>query len=338
VKHFTLLFFVCSFLLLVCCGGGGAGVQSASNDIVFDAERNGNYDIFTVAANGQNEKNLTNSVGNENWPKWSSDGKKIAYSGDKTGKSEIYIMNSDGSGTEQLTFNGSYSHPKFSPLGDTILTVRTLPPGTDGSGLFLINLKSKQVLNVTPQNKNVVHADWSPSGKEVVFIHGTGTGLECYRMKYDSLNESFTDVKFVSETSEFNVSYSGDERWMLISKQSSLSGFSLDLHILNFDAGSSVRLPNIGVDSGPKFSSRNYVAIFRNNTNNVNKLYKWELGSSDFTLLAGDMEIGNYFWNKDASKIFVTATAESTWFGYVMDSMGKNIVRVCKEPNSVDWK
>jgi len=64
-------------------------------------------EIFTVPAKHGNTRNLTNSSGiHERNPKWSPDGKWIAFISDKTGRDEIYIIPQDGSKEAiQLTKN-----------------------------------------------------------------------------------------------------------------------------------------------------------------------------------------------------------------------------------------
>lgn len=64
-------------------------------------------EIFTVPAKHGNTRNLTNSSGiHERNPRWSPDGKWIAFISDKTGRDEIYIVPQDGSKEPiQLTKN-----------------------------------------------------------------------------------------------------------------------------------------------------------------------------------------------------------------------------------------
>jgi tricorn protease len=58
---------------------------------------NARGDIFTVPAKYGNIRNLTHSSGiHERNPKWSPDGKWIAYISDRSGENEIYIQNQDG--------------------------------------------------------------------------------------------------------------------------------------------------------------------------------------------------------------------------------------------------
>jgi tricorn protease len=82
-------------------------------------------ELFTVPAKNGPTRNLTNTSGiHERSPKWSPDGKKIAFIGDATGEDEIYLIDQDGSGTpRQLTRDAdTYKYDlAWSPDGKRIL-------------------------------------------------------------------------------------------------------------------------------------------------------------------------------------------------------------------------
>jgi tricorn protease len=82
-------------------------------------------DLFTVPVKYGNTRNLTMTPGvHERNPKWSPDGRTIAFISDKSGMEEIWLMNQDGSGApQQLTTGGdTYKYAlRWSPDGTKIL-------------------------------------------------------------------------------------------------------------------------------------------------------------------------------------------------------------------------
>jgi Tol biopolymer transport system component len=53
--------------------------------------------------------------GNNMFPQWSHDGKKIVFTSDRDGDPEIYTMNADGSNPVRVTYApGRDAHPYFS--------------------------------------------------------------------------------------------------------------------------------------------------------------------------------------------------------------------------------
>ncbi|MCZ7555082.1 MAG: S41 family peptidase [Bacteroidia bacterium] len=61
-------------------------------------------DIYTVSANGGTARQLTSHEGQELFPKFSPDGKWIAFSAEYSGSRQIYVMPSEGGTPRQLTW------------------------------------------------------------------------------------------------------------------------------------------------------------------------------------------------------------------------------------------
>jgi len=92
--------------------------------LAYCAERNGEYDIYTIPATGGNEQRLTNAKGLDDGPDYTVDGTYIYFNSVRTGKMKIWRMKSDGSGQEQVTFdeyNDWFAHP--SPDGKWLVFV-----------------------------------------------------------------------------------------------------------------------------------------------------------------------------------------------------------------------
>ena len=55
-------------------------------------------------ADGTGERRLTRDAAVDEWPTWSPDGGRIAFTrGVSSSRSEIYVMKADGSGQTQVT-------------------------------------------------------------------------------------------------------------------------------------------------------------------------------------------------------------------------------------------
>jgi Tol biopolymer transport system component len=73
--------------------------------IAFCSDRDGNWEIYVMDADGRNETNLTSNPAHDMDPTWSPDGEKIAFTSDRDGNDEIYVMNADGTHQMNLTSN-----------------------------------------------------------------------------------------------------------------------------------------------------------------------------------------------------------------------------------------
>jgi dipeptidyl aminopeptidase/acylaminoacyl peptidase len=81
--------------------GGGAG------EIAFASDRDGNPEIYVMAADGSHLRNLTQNSASDLWPVWSPDGSQIAFMSNRDGNWEVYVMDADGSNPRNLTQNSA---------------------------------------------------------------------------------------------------------------------------------------------------------------------------------------------------------------------------------------
>src|SRR6266542_3810724 len=65
--------------------------------IAFASNRDGNWEIYAMNADGSGQTDLTNNLANDTQPAWSADGQKLDFTSDRDGNEEIYVMNTDGS-------------------------------------------------------------------------------------------------------------------------------------------------------------------------------------------------------------------------------------------------
>src|SRR5215217_8978806 len=90
--------------------------------IAFSSNRNaGNFDIYTMYADGSSQKRLTKKAAYDLQPAWSPDGKKIAFTSSRGGDDEIFVMKARPEGTKNrpknLTKNDDGdSSPDWQPL------------------------------------------------------------------------------------------------------------------------------------------------------------------------------------------------------------------------------
>lgn len=100
--------------------------------LAYCAERNGEFDIYTIPADGGAEQRLTTAPGLDDGPDYSPDGKYIYFNSDRTGRMQIWRMKPDGSEQEQITsdeYNNWFPHP--SPDGKYVVFL-SYPPDVKG--------------------------------------------------------------------------------------------------------------------------------------------------------------------------------------------------------------
>src|SRR5207247_2360034 len=120
IRHTAVLASVIVCVLAL-ASSAHATFPGANGKIAFGTHRDGNYEIYTMNADGSSQTRLTNNAASDEEPAWSPDGAKIAFATDREGRGEIYTMNADGTSQTNITNNpGDDGGPAWSPDGTKI--------------------------------------------------------------------------------------------------------------------------------------------------------------------------------------------------------------------------
>jgi Tol biopolymer transport system component len=111
---------------------------------------------------------------------WSPDGRKIAFTG--VDKPGMYVMNADGSGQRRLN-TANFGRATWSPDGQKILFVRARL-GTRGkvSDIYVMNADGSGQHRLTQRGHG---ARWSPDGEKISFVSSRDGNSEIYVMNAD---------------------------------------------------------------------------------------------------------------------------------------------------------
>src|SRR6266702_2520160 len=89
--------------------------------LVYVGERNGELDVYKIAASGGDEIRLTNTPGLDDGPEYTPDGAYIYFNSSRSGRMQIWRMRPDGTAQEQITNDGLNNwFPHISPDGKWI--------------------------------------------------------------------------------------------------------------------------------------------------------------------------------------------------------------------------
>ncbi|RTE10637.1 TolB family protein [Paenibacillus whitsoniae] len=112
-------------------------------ELAYCAERNGNYDIYTIPVDGGVERQLTDVPGLNDGPEYAPDGRHIWFNSTRSGLMQVWRMGTDGSEPTQMTWDEDSNSwfPHLSPDGSMVA--------------YLAYRKGDVAPNAHPPNKNV---------------------------------------------------------------------------------------------------------------------------------------------------------------------------------------
>jgi TolB protein len=172
---------------------GGTNLSPAwspdGTKLAFSSSRSGDPEIYVVDQSGGNLKRVTAMKGPDVSPTWNrKTGAQIAWVSGRTGLPQIYTMESDGTNTQRLTDQGYAVSPSWSPNGQFLVFswMRHYGPGAPGSeDIYLMDLASKQWVQLTHDGGRNDFPSWSPDGRHVVFQSSRSGSEQIWSMLAD---------------------------------------------------------------------------------------------------------------------------------------------------------
>jgi Tol biopolymer transport system component len=132
-------------------------------------------DIYVVNSDGSDLTRLTSGVGNNVYPAFSPNGRKIVFTSNRTGTSQVWLMNADGSNQRQLTFDSQPKDqvPDWSPNGSKIAyladTHGIADMGNSWGDIWVMNANGSHQHQITHDATDYGTA-WSPDGSRIATL------------------------------------------------------------------------------------------------------------------------------------------------------------------------
>ena len=160
-------------------------------------------------------------------PKWSPDGRRIVFSSNRDGDSEIYVMNADGSGIAQLTDNtASDFDPIWSSDGKHIafLSGRDSEPGGE---IYIMNADGSDQTRLTYNQHREYEIAWSPLAP----TETSDVDIPRFEMEWDvSASELKADESFTLTVRMHGIQQPGEHGGISVSFPTLTSSGGLEHH------------------------------------------------------------------------------------------------------------
>jgi Tol biopolymer transport system component len=230
-------------LAAMAAGQARAAFPGTNGKLVFETNRDGNEEVYTMNADGTNRVDLTRNPADDTDPRWSADGSRIVFASNRSGNYQIYTMNADGSGVTRVTHDGNDDRrPTWTADGHILFQNGTFPNrviyriSADGNGL-------QQLTPVSSDNATVAAA---PRGGRIAFSSRRGDGTQ--RLYTANADGSAAQLVLPSppgpETADVEADWSPRGNQLLFERFTFGGPVTSDLYVVRTDGTGLRRLTN----------------------------------------------------------------------------------------------
>src|SRR5262249_38646699 len=127
-------------------------------------------EIFTIATDRGDVSRVTNSYSRETNPKWSPDGKRVAYVSDQSGREEVWVADIEGRNAKKLSdADTEKSNLAWAPDS------KSLAYSSSDHKLYVVDLATAQAKAVAQNDAgNIQGPEFSPDGKWISYTKQDG--------------------------------------------------------------------------------------------------------------------------------------------------------------------
>ncbi|MDC0423478.1 Tol-Pal system beta propeller repeat protein TolB [Methylophilaceae bacterium] len=214
-----------------------------------------NYGLYVSDYDGFNQRAVVNSSQPIISPRWSPDGKKIAYVSFEKKKPVIYVQDlTTGKRVLVANFKGNNSAPAWSPDSKKLAIVLTY---SANSQIYIINSDGSGIKQLMRTRSINTEPAWSPDGKEIFFSSDRGGNPQIYKVNVDGVSE-VNRVTFEGK-GNLSPSLSPDGKLLLFLTQ---ENGKFRVAVQNLTSNQVLKLTKGPHDESPIFSPNGHMILF----------------------------------------------------------------------------
>ncbi len=269
---------------------------------------------------------------------------RIAFHSGRTGNLDIWLMNANGTGLQQLTHSPERDiEPAWSPDGQKIV----FTSGRDNPQYVQLYVMDGEGNNQQPlmpfSPANQLSPRWSPDGEWVVFFSNPQVNgqvwFDIYKVRSDG-----AELTNLSNTpgNNFMPDWSPDGSRIVFTSE---RDGNRELYVMNADGSNQVQITDSSADEvRPRWSSDGNTIIFESNRDGTSNIYKMDAPPVEGAMMEDTVRLLTFPGFNDVAPDWAVngemivfgsdrdAEGGANWEVYIMDADGDNAVRLTNDP------
>ncbi|MEJ2112628.1 MAG: hypothetical protein P8X62_02605 [Flavobacteriaceae bacterium] len=146
-----------------------ASYNKAGTKIIFESNRDGYWQIYTMNIGGDNQKRLIKTNSNDRRPTWHPYKDIVLFESDRTGTSELYMYDLETKETSVilLPLYGRKTHGQFAPNG--VEVIFNLENTEDDFDIYIAHSKGKRTRKIVDDAIVNRYPHYSPRGDNILY-------------------------------------------------------------------------------------------------------------------------------------------------------------------------
>ena len=138
--------------------------------IVFASNRDGNWDIYSMDVNGDRLIQLTDHPASDERPACSPDGRRIAFTSERGLTHDLYVMDSDGNNVIRLTRDNFFESRASWSPDGTKIVFGVFRWKVGNDEIYVMGADGKNEINLTKHKMADIAPSWSLDGSKIAFV------------------------------------------------------------------------------------------------------------------------------------------------------------------------